>query len=166
MSVSGTIEQDGLLTALRLVSRGQRTGALVAFSAYATATIGLVEGEVAWANSTETPKLGELLVGKGLLKRDKLDAALWVQRQDREWRPFGRVLVDVKALALPVVELAVEEQIVKVLEEVLRWERGTFRFEPRPPTAGQPVLPACRDLGKLELKVAMARERGPGIPAA
>jgi hypothetical protein len=165
MSVSGSIENGELLTALRLMSRGRETGALVAFSAYANASIGLIDGDLAWANSTETPKLGDLLLEKGLIKRDKLDAALWVQKQDKEWRPLGRVLVDVKVLSQPVVELAVQAQILRVLEEILRWERGTFRFERRPPPDGL-VLPACGDLGKLELKVAKARQHASGIPAA
>jgi hypothetical protein len=164
MSVSGSIEQDELQTVLRLVSRGRRTGALVAFSAYSTASIGFVDGEVVCAHSTGTPKLGELLVEKGLLKRDRLDAALWVQKQDREWRPLGRVLVDVKVLSEAVVSLAVEEQIVRVLEEVLRWERGTFRLEERPPAGGDPIPPACGDLGKLEIKVAMLRQKDPASP--
>jgi Domain of unknown function (DUF4388) len=166
MSVSGSIEHGELQTALSLVSRGRETGALVVFSAYATASIGFQDGEVVWANSTATPKLGEILVEKGLVKRDKLDAALWVQRQDKVWRPLGRVLVDVKVLAQPVAELAIEAQIVQVLEEVLRWERGTFRFEPRPPPPGEMILPACGDLGKLEIKVAMLRQKSAGVPAA
>jgi hypothetical protein len=166
MSVSGNIENEQLQAALQLVSRGRETGALVAFSAYSTATIGFLEGDIVWANSTETPKLGDLLVEKGLLKRDKLDAALWVQKQDRDWRPIGRVLVDVKVLSEAVVALAVEAQIVRVLEQVLRWERGTFRFEPRPPPADELIRPACRDLGKLEIKVAMLRQKSTGVPAA
>ncbi|HEX5138759.1 MAG TPA: DUF4388 domain-containing protein [Planctomycetota bacterium] len=163
--LSGRIEHGELLTALRLVSRGRGTGAVVVFTAYATATVAFEEGGVLWANATTTPKFGDLLVEKGLVKRDKLDAALWVQRQDREWRPIGRVLVDVKVLSEEVVALAVEAQVVRVLSEILGWERGSFRFEDRPPAGDGPVRPASQDLDRLEIKVAMLRAKDPGVPA-
>jgi hypothetical protein len=167
MDVSGIIERDELATALRLVSRGQGTGVLVASTAYANAQIGFLDGEVLWANSTMAPKLGELLVERGLVKRDKLDAALWIQKQDKEWRALGRVLVDVKLLARPVVELAIEAQITQVLDEMLRWDRGTFRFDAREPATCELILPPCRDLGQYELKVAMMRHQAASTgPAA
>lgn len=166
MSVSGNLEHGELLTGLRLLNRGRETGALLASSAYANASIGLLDGQVMWANSTETLKLGEVLIDKGLLKRDKLDAALWVQKQDKQWRPLGQVLVDVKVLSPQVIELALEAQIVLVLTEVLGWQRGSFRFERRPPPESQLIHPACTDLGKLELKVAVLRHGNPGTPGA
>lgn len=157
MSVSGVIEQDGLVTALRLVSRGKSTGVFTASTAYDTASIDFRDGEVLCARSTWTPRFGELLVEKGLVSAEKLDAALWVQRQDKEWRALGRVLVDVRLLSVAAVESAIEGQIARVLDEILRWDRGTFRFEQQPPTPGTLILPPCRDLGQYEVKVAMLR---------
>jgi len=159
MSVSGIIEHDELSTALHLLSRGRSTGVLVASTAYENAQIGFRDGEILWANSTIGPKLGDLLVEKGLVARDKLDAALWVQRQDNEWRALGRVLVDVKLLSEAAVERAVEAQITRILDQVLRWEHGTFHFDVRPPVTGKLILPPCRDLGQLEIKVAMVRRK-------
>ncbi len=158
MSVSGFIEQDGLATALQLVSRGRSTGVLVASTAYATAAIEFREGEIFLANSTMTSKLGELIVKRGLVSSEKLDAALWVQRQDKEWRALGRVLVDVRLLPEATVQAAIEEQVARVLDEVLRWDHGTFRFERRAPANGMLIVPACRDLGQYEVKVAMLRQ--------
>ncbi len=157
MSVSGVIAEDGLLTALRLVSRGKSTGVLTASTAYQTASLGFRDGEILYACSTLTPKLGEMLVEKGLVSPEKLDAALWVQRQDKEWRALGRVLVDVRLLSLAAVEALVEAQIVRGLDEILRWDRGTFRFEPKPLETATLILPPCRDLGQYEVKVAMVR---------
>jgi hypothetical protein len=157
MSVSGIIEQNGLATALQLVSRGRSSGVFVANTAYATASIEFREGEIFLANSTMTSKLGELIVKKGLVSSEKLDAALWVQRQDKEWRALGRVLVDVRLLQEATVQSVIEEQIARVLDEVLRWDQGTFRFERRPPSNGVLIVPQCRDLGQYEVKVAMLR---------
>jgi hypothetical protein len=164
--LSGSVEHGELLAALQLVSRGRRTGAMIASTAYATATIAFEEGSVLYANATTTGRLGDLLLDKGLVRRDKLDAALWVQKQDREWRPIGRVLVDVKVLSEEVAALAIEAQIVRVLHEILGWERGSFRFEDRPPAGDGPVRPACRDLDRLELKVAVLRAKDPGVAAS
>jgi hypothetical protein len=164
MSVSGGIEHGELLTALRLLSRGRRTGALLVSTSFATAAVGFEDGGIVSASSAMSRKLGEVLVEKGLVKRDRLDAALWVQRQDKEWRPIGRVLVDVKVLPEDVVALALEEQVVRVLDDILRWDHGTFRFEERPPAGGDPVRSACGDLGKLELKIAL-RPSAQAVPA-
>lgn len=163
--LTGKIENGELRNALHLVSRDRRTGAMIVSTTYATATIVFEEGGVLCASATTTPKLGDLLLDKGLLKRDKLDAALSLQRQDREWRPIGRVLVDVKVLSEAVAALAVEAQIVRVLSEILGWERGSFRFEGRPPAGDNPVRPACLDLDTLEKKAVVLRAKDPAVPA-
>ena len=157
MSVSGNVERDELTTALRLLARGRSTGVLVASTAFAKAQIGLRDGDLLWASSTMGPKLGEVIVDRGLVRRDKLDAALWVQKQDKDWRALGQVLVDVKLLDLAVVQMAIDAQLTQVLEETLRWDRGTFRFEHRPPDRGDLILPPCRDLGQIEVRIAMIR---------
>ena len=169
MDVSGSIEHDELMTALRLVSRGRGTGVLTASTAYANASIGFEGGEILFANATSLPKFGEMLVEKGLVSREQLDAALWIQRQDKQWRALGLVILDVKLQSLAVLEAAIEEQITRVLDEVLRWDRGTFRFDERPPAKGALILPQCRDLGQYEVKVALLRQDAPvacdGAPA-
>lgn len=165
VSVSGVIEKDELSTALQLLSRGRATGVLVASASFANASVGFRDGEVLWASSTMGPRLGDVLVEKGLVTRDKLDAALWVQRQDKEWRALGHVVVDVKLVPRAAVEIAVEAQIVRVLDTIFRWDHGAFRFDPRPPVEGEIILPPSGDLGQLEIKVALLRQRAPGAPA-
>jgi hypothetical protein len=165
MSVSGTIARDELTTALRLVSRGKSTGVFVASTAYGNASIGFRDGEILWASSTLSGTLGDLLVEGKLVSREKLDAALWVQRQDKEWRALGRVLLDVRLLTLGQVEQAIEAQIARVLDDILRWESGTFRFEHRPPEKGAMVLPPCRDLGQYEVRIAILRASREGTAA-
>lgn len=126
-----------------------------ASTTYANALLGFRDGEILWANSSAGPKLGEILVERGLLRRDKLDAALWVQKQDLTWRALGLVLLDVKVVPQSAVELALEEQLTTVLDRVLRWDHGTFRFDPREPETGEIVLPPCGDVGQLQVRVAM-----------
>ena len=157
MSVSGTIQRDELGTALRLVSRGKSTGVFVASTAFGNAKVGFRDGEIIYASSTLSGTLGDLIVDRKLVSREKLDAALWVQRQDKEWRALGRVLLDVRLLTLDQVEQAIEAQIARVLDELLRWESGNFRFEHRPPEKGAMVLPPCRDLGQYEVRIAILR---------
>jgi hypothetical protein len=157
MGVSGTIERDELTTALRLVSRGRGTGVLTVSADYASACVAFEEGLILSASGTNLPRLGEILVEKGLVSPEKLDAALWVQRQDKQWRALGQVMVDVRLLQLPVVEAAIEEQIARVLDQLLRWNEGTFKFVEQAPARGALIVPPCRDLGQYEVKVAMLR---------
>jgi hypothetical protein len=157
MSVSGIIERDEMMTALRLVSRGKSTGVFLASTAFGTATIGFRDGEILFASSTFSGTFGDLVVEQGLVSRERLDAALWVQREDKEWRALGQVLLDVKVLTLEQIENAIETQIARVLDEILRWDNGTFRFEHREPEKGAMILPRCRDLGQYEVRIAMRR---------
>lgn len=165
MSVSGTIARDELGTALRLVARGKSTGVFLASTAYGKASIGFRDGEIVYANSTLSGTLGDMLVEKKLVGREKLDAALWIQKQDKEWRALGRVLLDVRLLTLEQVEQAIEAQIARVLDDLLRWDNGSFRFEHRPPEKGAMVLPPCRDLGQYEVRIALLRAAREGTPA-
>jgi hypothetical protein len=157
MSVSGIIERDEMMTALRLVSRGKSTGVFLASTAFGNAAIGFRDGEILFASSTLSGTFGDLLVEQGLVSRERLDAALWVQREDKEWRALGQVLLDVKVLTREQIETAIETQITRVLDEILRWESGTFRFEHREPEKGAMILPPCRDLGQYEVRIAINR---------
>lgn len=67
--------------------------------------------------------------------------------------------MDVKLLPQAVVEIAIEEQITQVLDGILCWDHGNFRFDARPPSTCEMVLAPCRDLGQLEIKVAMLRQK-------
>ena len=158
MSVSGFIERDELMTALRLVSRGKSTGVFLASTNFGNAAIGFRDGEILFASSTLSGTFGDLLVDQGLVSRERLDAALWVQREDKEWRALGQVLLDVKLLSREQIETAIEVQIARVLDEVLGWESGTFRFELRQPEKGAMILPRCRDLGQYEVRIAIRRQ--------
>jgi len=91
MRVSGSIQHGEVSTALHLLSRGRGTGVLVASTSFANASVGVLDGEIVWASATMGPKLGDVLVERGLVKRDRLDAALWVQRQDKEWRALAQL---------------------------------------------------------------------------
>ena len=163
MSVSGTIDRDELMTALRLVSRGKSTGVFLASTTFGNAAIGFRDGEIIYASSTLSGTFGDLLVEQGLVSRERLDAALWVQRDDKEWRALGRVLLDVRVLTREQIENAIEAQIERVLNELLRWDQGSFRFEHRPPETGLMILPRCRDLGQYEVRIAMCRAKSESL---
>jgi len=165
MGVSGTIERDELTTALRLVSLGRGTGVLTVSADYASASVAFEGGLILSASGTNVPKLGEILVEKRLVSPEKLDAALWVQKQDKQWRALGQVMVDVRLLQFPVVEAAIEEQITRVIDQLLRWDHGTFKFVEQAPARGALVVPPCRDLGQYEVKVALLRAAAATAPA-
>ncbi len=102
---------------------------LLTVSGIEEATIVLSHGRIVCANATGGPRLGELLLETGACGSQDLEAALWVQRQDREQKLLGGVLTEVKLVSPDIVLAAVETQISQILQKLLGWEHGSFRFD-------------------------------------
>jgi hypothetical protein len=159
MSVSGTLFKYELPTALELLSRARSTGILTITGDKGVATIAMVEGHVLFASSHNTPKLGEFLVEKGIVEQKDIDLVLRHQRRKKVTQLLGTILIDLGLVSKEAAELGIEEQITRVLLEVLSWRDGEFRFEPTEMKWDKAVVPQSRQIGAYMLKVAMLQAK-------
>jgi hypothetical protein len=71
-------------------------------------------------SGSEKLRFGDLLVKEGLVTRSQVDAALAIQARDKNYRPLGRILVDLNALSLGQLKAFVDaKQIRPRLGELL-----------------------------------------------
>ena len=158
--ISGDIKAQEVPSALDMLSKAQATGTLTISGESADACVAFERGRILYATSTSVPRLGEILLEQEFLSMAELDAALWVQRQDTEWKSMGTVFCDVNLVTHEIVEAALEAQITRVLGEVFAWTRGTFRFKEGAHECWPVIVPRCRQVEKYALRVAL--ELSPG----
>ena len=82
-------------------------------------------------------RLGEILQHRGLVSPEVLARAL--ERQKRERRRLGALLIEAGAVTPEQVRDAVHEVLRRIVYGVLLWREGRFRFLPGEPGVGEDI---------------------------
>ena len=129
---SGDLESFGLPEVLEFMRVQNKTGSLVISSRQGAGIVRLVRGRLTSAAAPGVQRLGETLVGRGIISRSDLDAALASQRADlrQTSEALGSVLLRKRPGAREQLNQAVLQQILDGLAEMLSWREGAFSFHP------------------------------------
>ena len=165
MSISGTVVRYELAAALEMLGRARSTGILSVTDGTISAQIFLVDGRILFASSQRTPPLGAFLVERGLITEDVLGIVLKLQRRKKVNQMLGTILTDLGLVSGEVIELGIEQQVKAVLQDVLSWQQGEYRFEPQKVWDGQAIAPVSGDIGQYLLQIAVQKAH-PGDEAA
>ena len=128
MSLSGNLEDVSVADALQFIHLGGRTGTLRLINGGASAEIGFHQGRIVNAMGPASKRLGELLIDAGMIDRQTLDSALKTQAAEHPRRSLGQILVSINALAPESMYRAVEQQIERIVYDLVTWRQGTFNF--------------------------------------
>lgn len=128
MSISGSLEDVAVGDVLQFIHLGKRTGTLELERDGEQARFGFKEGALVAARAPGAPRLGELLVEKGYLDAATLEEAMARQAAGTPRRSLGRLLVADGVLRRELLESVVRRQLQLAVEQVFRWERGSFDF--------------------------------------
>lgn len=128
MSISGSLEDVAVGDVLQFIHLGKRTGTLELERDGENARFGFHEGALVAARAPGAPRLGELLVALGHLEPAVLQAAMERQATAVPRRSLGRMLVDEGLLRREELQSVVRRQLELAVEQVFRWERGSFDF--------------------------------------
>lgn len=128
MSISGSLEDVAVGDVLQFIHLGKRTGTLELERDGEHARFGFHEGALVAAQAPGAPRLGELLVERGHLDAPALAAAMARQAGAGPRRSLGRLLVDEGLLGRAELESVIRLQLELAVEQVFRWERGSFDF--------------------------------------
>ncbi len=128
MSISGSLEDVAVGDVLQFIHLGKRTGTLELERDGGHARFGFHEGALVAAQAPGAPRLGELLVEKGLVDATALSAVMARQANASPRRSLGRMLVEEGLLRRTDLESVVRLQLELAVEQVIRWERGNFDF--------------------------------------
>jgi CheY-like chemotaxis protein len=129
MSLVGTLEELGLGEILQIVSLSRKTGVLFLSSSGRDGSVFFRQGQVVRATSSaHQQSLGEVLIQKGVIDPDVLQAALAYQQEHGFCELLGVILVKQFAISQEDVTDVVREQIEKIVFSLFSWSEGTFRF--------------------------------------
>ncbi|HVN75156.1 MAG TPA: DUF4388 domain-containing protein [Thermoanaerobaculaceae bacterium] len=115
---------------VQMLSMSQRTGRLTLTHAASKAVILFKHGEIVGAScDAVNDSLGQALLARKAVSESALAVALEVQQRAVPARLLGSILVEMNAVRPETVEEVVRKQVQKVIDEIVRWTDGAFRFE-------------------------------------
>ncbi|MEW6336308.1 MAG: DUF4388 domain-containing protein [Acidobacteriota bacterium] len=128
LGVSGSLKDVSVADVMQFIYLGKRTGLLRLSRGETRAAIGFQAGKIVSAEAPGTPRLGDLLVSRGLIEAMHLEAALLVQKRSPARRTLGQILASSGRIKPDVLRVVVEDQIKLAVNELLTWDSGDFEF--------------------------------------
>ncbi len=130
MQLTGKLEKFDFSDILQMLSSSGKSGKLALTQRAGQGVIVLRQGRIVYANSSSVREtLGNILLCKGLITEGDLNRSLSLQRQAKDERRLGTILVDEGLVSPQDLKLVVREQVEKVVLEMLGWHSGYFRFD-------------------------------------
>jgi hypothetical protein len=130
MALVGCLEDVGLAELLQVLSLLKKSGKLTLSRGDTTGVFLFNRGKLFHAaNGFSAPSVGELLVGKKLISREALDAAVATQRMAPKRRKLGAILVEMGATTQEALQTALRKQLEEITQDFLGWDSGFFSFK-------------------------------------
>jgi hypothetical protein len=127
---TGSLQMFAVPDLLEFLRSSRRTGTLVITSEAGIGAVHLYRGMLTGAASPNTANLGDILLKRGLLTRERLSAATEDQKADSLGRLLGAILVERGFISTQDLQTALGEQIRSAILEMVAWTFGRFAFEP------------------------------------
>lgn len=133
MSLKGTLKDFGFSDIFQLIQQQQKAGILRLTDKETEVRILFDGGKIVGAESTGTKQqkepLGALLVRAGLVKPEKLEAALATQQ--KTLRKLGDILMADAAISRDDLKRFLALQTRETIARLFRWKAGEYEFVPQ-----------------------------------
>lgn len=130
MELEGNLKTFALPDLLRILSVGHMTGVLEVAHGGRVVEVAIKEGRIIGAASpARFCRLGELLVSNGHISRHDLEDVLQSQRENKNGRLLGELLIERKLVTSEQVQALLGLQVREELYELFTWGEGAFKFE-------------------------------------
>ena len=126
---SGALQTLSVADVLDFLGQGRRTGTLIVSSTDGIGAIHLREGRIAGAASPQCEHIGHLLLARGEITEEQLDAATNAQEGSPD-QLLGGIMVAQEVVEQEVVQKALTEQVFEAIQELFIWSEGQFSFTP------------------------------------
>jgi hypothetical protein len=126
---TGNLKMFTLPNLLEFLRVNNSTGTLFLRGKRGTGEVHLRGGMLIGAAASRAPRLGDILVRTGQLKRDDLDKFISLQRAEETLDSLGALLLDRKAINERGLRAAIIAQIHASMAELIAWEDGNFSFD-------------------------------------
>ena len=130
MSLVGRLEDLALSDIFQIISLSKKTGTLVLKSKAGAAVVVFKNGQIIQAATNNLrDTLGNILISKGVITEADLGRSLLIQKQLKNSKRLGQILVESGAISHDTLEGTIREQIEDMVYSLLAWEDGFFNFE-------------------------------------
>jgi predicted transcriptional regulator len=142
MALEGSLKDFGLADILQLIFFQRKTGVLSLEGKLDKVRIVFIEGNIAGAESRrriEANRVGKILVKKGLIKDEDLQAILDEQRSSNV--KLGNFLVRKGLVQKEEIEEILTGQVKETVIQIFGWKEGSYEFTPQavPPDKDIPI---------------------------
>lgn len=126
MDLKGNLSVFEPISVFQLFNLASSTGELTIDTGKNTARIYFDRGDITYAEINKRPiKLGEHLVGEGIISQQKLDETL---EEKSDGHKLGALLIEKGVVEEAELRRVLEDQVKEVIYEVVRWVNGSFWF--------------------------------------
>ncbi|HEX4953425.1 MAG TPA: DUF4388 domain-containing protein [Thermoanaerobaculia bacterium] len=151
MNRAGSLLETPLTQLLAAIREEGAHGVLRIAHGVRRARIELEDGVPVSARAPGVPRLGDVLVSRGLADPITVQEAARIQAEERSGRRLGEILIGIGILAQGDLAAAVRWQLEQTMSELATWKTGRFELEPAVPaplareaTRAQPAAPVDR----------------------
>ena len=136
MDLEGSVERFELTDIFQLLSASKKTGTLGVQKGEEVMMVYFQDGNIIYAyNPNREIKLGDLLIQKKKITPLQLEKVMRAQKDLKTKKRLGELLVLESFITEEELEKVVKQQVEDVIYELLKWDRGSFKFyENRFPT--------------------------------
>ena len=129
MALEGSLTDFGLADILQLIYFQRKTGVLKLEGKMDKVSLLFIDGNIGGAESkrrNEDNRMGKILLKKGLVTEEKLEAAL--QEQRKTGARLGNVLLKSDLVEKEVLQDVLQSQITEMIIQLFGWKQGTYEF--------------------------------------
>ncbi len=129
MALEGSLTDFGLADILQLIYFQHKTGVLKLEGKTDKVSLLFIDGNIGGAESkrrNEDNRLGKILLKKGHLKEEDLDAAL--QEQLKTGARLRNILLKMDLVEKEVIKDVLQGQITEIIIQLFGWQQGTYEF--------------------------------------
>jgi hypothetical protein len=132
MALEGSLKEFNLADILQLVYFQKKTGVLLLIGRADRVRLQFHEGNIVGAESRKrdtADRLGNILLRRGLISTDDLNAAIEKHRQ--EGGKLGSVLVKEGFVSKELIQEVLQFQITETMSQLFGWKEGRYDFTPK-----------------------------------
>jgi hypothetical protein len=129
MALEGSLTDFGLADILQLIYFQHKTGVLKLEGKMDRVSLLFIDGNIGGAESkrrNEDNRMGKILLKKGHLKEEDLDAAL--QEQRKTGARLGNILLRRDLAEKEAIKDVLQGQITEMIIQLFGWKQGTYEF--------------------------------------
>ncbi|GAB4408001.1 MAG: hypothetical protein OHK0032_03380 [Thermodesulfovibrionales bacterium] len=133
MALEGSLRDFGLADILQLIYFQKKTGILTLSGRMDRVRLIFYEGDIVSAESRrriEENRLGKILLKKGIIKEDELQAAL--KEQKATGARIGDILLKKGLVGKEDIRETLISQITETVVQIFSWKEGAYEFQPQP----------------------------------